>query len=171
MRCTRQNIRFDDNISVPVVMADLASTGVALLPILQNWTVPPVADEQRCDAFGQALGEAIRRQLPDGLQVGLSRDVRAGQLIHHSDKGQRQARVQEARNLRGNAATWGGTLEYRASIAQWKAERQARRPEHTGRPNHRSTPQSNHRSKPRAAPTRTAEPVRWTYGGRPPEAA
>ena len=33
-----------------------------------------------------------------------------------------------SRELRRNAATRGGKLEYRASIAQWKAERQARRP-------------------------------------------
>ena len=33
-----------------------------------------------------------------------------------------------SRELRRNAATRGGRLEYRASIAQWKAELQARRP-------------------------------------------
>ena len=33
-----------------------------------------------------------------------------------------------SRELRRNAATRGGKLEYRASVAQWKAERQARRP-------------------------------------------
>ena len=33
-----------------------------------------------------------------------------------------------SRELRRNAATRGGTLQYRASTAQWKAERQARRP-------------------------------------------
>jgi IS30 family transposase len=33
-----------------------------------------------------------------------------------------------SRELRRNAATRGGKLEYRASIAQWKAERAARRP-------------------------------------------
>jgi len=33
-----------------------------------------------------------------------------------------------SRELRRNAATRGGQLEYRASIAQWKAELQARRP-------------------------------------------
>ncbi len=33
-----------------------------------------------------------------------------------------------SRELRPNAATRGGKLEYRASVAQWKAERQARRP-------------------------------------------
>jgi IS30 family transposase len=33
-----------------------------------------------------------------------------------------------SRELRRNAATRGGTLEYRATVAQWKAERAARRP-------------------------------------------
>ena len=33
-----------------------------------------------------------------------------------------------SRELRRNVATRGGRLEYRASVAQWKAERQARRP-------------------------------------------
>jgi IS30 family transposase len=33
-----------------------------------------------------------------------------------------------SRELRRNAATRGGKLEYRASVAQWKAERAARRP-------------------------------------------
>jgi hypothetical protein len=33
-----------------------------------------------------------------------------------------------SRELRRNAATRGGQLDYRASIAQWKAERQSRRP-------------------------------------------
>jgi IS30 family transposase len=33
-----------------------------------------------------------------------------------------------SRELRRNAATRGGTLEYRASVAQWKAELIARRP-------------------------------------------
>jgi IS30 family transposase len=33
-----------------------------------------------------------------------------------------------SRELRRNAATRGGTLDYRASVAQWKAELMARRP-------------------------------------------
>jgi IS30 family transposase len=33
-----------------------------------------------------------------------------------------------SRELRRNAATRGGSLEYRASVAQWHAERRARRP-------------------------------------------
>lgn len=33
-----------------------------------------------------------------------------------------------SRELRGNAATRSGRMDYRASVAQWHAERQARRP-------------------------------------------
>ena len=36
-----------------------------------------------------------------------------------------------SRELRRNAATRGGTLQYRATVAQWKAERAARRPKVT----------------------------------------
>jgi IS30 family transposase len=34
-----------------------------------------------------------------------------------------------SRELRRNAATRGGSLDYRASTAQWHADRRARRPE------------------------------------------
>jgi len=79
LRSTSENLRFDDNLSVPVAMADLASTGVAVVPLLQNCTVPPVPDERACYALGQALGEAIRTQLPEGLRVGL---LGSGGLSH-----------------------------------------------------------------------------------------
>ncbi|HLV71861.1 protocatechuate 4,5-dioxygenase beta chain [Actinomadura hallensis] len=71
VRAVRENLRYDDNVSVPVTMADMVSTGVALVPLLQNCTVPPVPDERVCYALGRALGEAIRTRLPDGLRVGL----------------------------------------------------------------------------------------------------
>ncbi|WP_433248195.1 hypothetical protein ACQPYK_00090 [Streptosporangium sp. CA-135522] len=68
---TRENLRFDDNISVPVTKTGLAETGVRLVPVLQNCTIPPVPDERACYAFGVALGEAIRTGLPGDLRVGL----------------------------------------------------------------------------------------------------
>lgn len=71
VRAVWENLRYDDNVSVPVTMADMVSTGVALVPLLQNCTVPPVPDERVCYALGRALGEAIRTRLPDGLRVGL----------------------------------------------------------------------------------------------------
>ncbi|UGQ11830.1 hypothetical protein LO772_34555 [Yinghuangia sp. ASG 101] len=79
VRAEQGNLRFDDNLSVPTAMASLASTGVAVVPILQNCTVPPVPDQRVCHAFGQALGEAIRTRLPDGLRVGL---LGSGGLSH-----------------------------------------------------------------------------------------
>jgi hypothetical protein len=71
VRAVRENLRYDDNLSVPTTMADLVSTGVAVVPVLQNCTVPPVPDEQVCYGLGETLGEAIRTRLPDGLRVGL----------------------------------------------------------------------------------------------------
>lgn len=79
VRAVRENLRYDDNLSVPVTMADLVSTGVAVVPVLQNCTVPPVPDERACYALGSALGEAIRARLPDGLRVGL---LASGGLSH-----------------------------------------------------------------------------------------
>jgi len=79
VRAVRENLRFDDNLSVPVTLADLASTGVAVVPVLQNCTVPPVPDQQACYSFGQTLGDAIRTQLPADLRVGL---LGSGGLSH-----------------------------------------------------------------------------------------
>ncbi|MGP4029397.1 hypothetical protein [Actinomadura sp. 3N407] len=79
VRAVRENLRYDDNLSVPVTMADLVSTGVAVVPVLQNCTVPPVPDERVCYALGSALGEAVRDRLPEGLRVGL---LASGGLSH-----------------------------------------------------------------------------------------
>jgi hypothetical protein len=75
----RTNLRFDDNLSVPVTLAGLASTGVAVLPVLQNCTVPPVPGEHACYEFGRALGDAIRSELPANMRVGL---LGSGGLSH-----------------------------------------------------------------------------------------
>lgn len=71
VRASPGPLRFDDNISVPITMARLAETGVAIVPVLQNCTVPPVPDEQACYRFGKELARAIHEELPDGLRVGL----------------------------------------------------------------------------------------------------
>ncbi|MFI0481434.1 hypothetical protein [Actinomadura sp. 9N215] len=71
VRAVRENLRYDDNLSVPITLAGLVDAGVAVVPVLQNCTVPPIPDEQACYAFGAALGDAIRTQLPAGLRVGL----------------------------------------------------------------------------------------------------
>jgi aromatic ring-opening dioxygenase catalytic subunit (LigB family) len=73
------NLRFDDNISVPTALLRLPETGIAVIPILQNCTVPPILDERRCYAVGQALGELVREGLPPDLRVGL---LGSGGLSH-----------------------------------------------------------------------------------------
>lgn len=64
-------LRFDDNISVPITMARLAETGVAIVPALQNCTVPPVPDERACYRLGEQLARTIHEDLPDDLRIGL----------------------------------------------------------------------------------------------------
>lgn len=71
LRGSKQNLRFDDNLSVPTAMARIEEAGVAVIPILQNCTVPPVPDERASYEFGRSLGDAIRTVLPDDLRVGL----------------------------------------------------------------------------------------------------
>ncbi|MDH3235283.1 MAG: hypothetical protein OEQ29_17320 [Alphaproteobacteria bacterium] len=71
MFAERENLNFDDNISVPVVITDLDKTDIRLVPVLQNCTVPPFPDQRRCYEIGQALAEIIRDDLPAGLRVGL----------------------------------------------------------------------------------------------------
>lgn len=65
------NLDFDDNISVPVTLTGLRDMGVALVPIIQNCTVPPVPDERRSYEMGQRLARVIRDELPGDLRVGL----------------------------------------------------------------------------------------------------
>jgi hypothetical protein len=67
----RENLRFDDNISVPTVLCDLDTNRVPVVPVLQNCTVPPIPDQRRCYEVGQALGDIIRTDLPSGMRVGL----------------------------------------------------------------------------------------------------
>jgi len=76
---TAENLKFDDNISVPVVMTALDSSGIPLVPVLQNCIVPPVPDQKRCYAVGQALGAFIRDDLPADMRVAL---LGSGGLSH-----------------------------------------------------------------------------------------
>lgn len=68
---TRENLNFDDNISVPVKKTEIDLAGVPIIPILQNVTVPPVPDQNRCYQVGQELADVIKNDLPEGLRVGL----------------------------------------------------------------------------------------------------
>ncbi|TXL78823.1 hypothetical protein FHP25_07460 [Vineibacter terrae] len=73
------NLKFDDNISVPVHLAKLQDAGVPMVPVLQNCTVPPIPDQHRCYAVGRALGALIRDDLPAGMRVAL---LGSGGLSH-----------------------------------------------------------------------------------------
>ena len=71
MSTREENLFFDDNISVPVTMTDLDHTGITLVPVLQNCTVPPFPDGARCFEVGLALRDFIEKDLPAGMRVGL----------------------------------------------------------------------------------------------------
>ena len=73
------NLKFDDNLSVPVLLADIEGAGVPVVPVLQNCTVPPIPDQHRCYAVGQALGDFIRNDLPADMRVAL---LGSGGLSH-----------------------------------------------------------------------------------------
>lgn len=79
VRGVSENLRYDDNLSVPVAMARLAETNTPIIPVLQNCTVPPVPDERACYDFGRVLGQAIETQLPADLRIGL---LGSGGLSH-----------------------------------------------------------------------------------------
>jgi aromatic ring-opening dioxygenase catalytic subunit (LigB family) len=72
-------LKFDDNISVPVTMADLDKLGIPLVPVLQNCTVPPIPEGERCFEVGRALADIITNDLPAGMRVAL---VGSGGLSH-----------------------------------------------------------------------------------------
>jgi len=74
-----ENLRFDDNISVPVVLLDLDRTGIPMVPVLQNCTVPPFPDQHACYTMGQSLRQVIEQDLPSGLRVAL---LGSGGLSH-----------------------------------------------------------------------------------------
>ncbi len=79
MNAERANLKFDDNISVPTVLMDLDRRGIPLVPVMQNCTVPPYPDQERCYFVGEALGDFIARDLPAELRVGL---IGSGGLSH-----------------------------------------------------------------------------------------
>lgn len=76
---SRENLNFDDNISVPVVKTEIESSGVRMIPLLQNCTVPPIPDQHRSYEVGQALGDIIANELPADARVGL---LASGGLSH-----------------------------------------------------------------------------------------
>lgn len=79
MHAQRENLRFDDNISIPSLHLRLDETDIALVPVLQNCTVPPLPDTRECYALGQSLADLITRDLPAGMRVAL---LGSGGLSH-----------------------------------------------------------------------------------------
>jgi len=72
MFATHENLKFDDNVSVPTILCELDAPGrPPLIPILQNCTVPPLPDQRASYAFGQTLARVIREDLPKDMRVGL----------------------------------------------------------------------------------------------------
>ena len=67
----RDNLNFDDNISVPVVRTKIEESGIPIIPILQNVTVPPIPDQHRCYEIGQVIADIIKDSFPDDVTVGL----------------------------------------------------------------------------------------------------
>jgi aromatic ring-opening dioxygenase catalytic subunit (LigB family) len=79
MHAQRENLRFDDNISIPSLHLRLDETPITLVPILQNCTVPPLPDTHQCYALGQALADVIAKDMPAELRVAL---LGSGGLSH-----------------------------------------------------------------------------------------
>lgn len=79
MHAQRENLRFDDNISIPSLHLKLDEAPFTLVPVLQNCTVPPLPDTRRCYALGQSLADLIARDLPAGMRVAL---LGSGGLSH-----------------------------------------------------------------------------------------
>lgn len=79
MFAQHENLKFDDNISVPVQLTRLNELGIPMVPVLQNCTVPPIPDQHRCYAVGEALGDFIRNDLPADMRVAL---LGSGGLSH-----------------------------------------------------------------------------------------
>lgn len=71
VEATRDNLKFDDNISIPVLKTGIDKLGVPIIPIMQNVNVAPIPDQYRCYEFGKTLREIVEQELPDGLRVGL----------------------------------------------------------------------------------------------------
>ncbi|MCC6211920.1 MAG: hypothetical protein IT513_12845 [Burkholderiales bacterium] len=92
MTARNENLTFDDNISVPVVMTELDRTEIALVPVLQNCTVPPYPDQYRCYEIGRALADFVAHDLPPALRVAL---IGSGGLSHEPG-GARYYKIDEA---------------------------------------------------------------------------
>ncbi|WP_374632404.1 hypothetical protein [Ferrovibrio sp.] len=91
MNISDAGLNFDDNISVPVVMTDLDTSGIPIVPVLQNCTVPPYPDHHRCYEIGRQIADFIHKDLPAGMRVGL---LASGGLSHEPG-GKRYYKIDE----------------------------------------------------------------------------
>ncbi|MBV6274495.1 hypothetical protein KVP09_16505, partial [Alcaligenaceae bacterium CGII-47] len=79
MHAQRENLRFDDNLTIPAIHLGLEDTDITVVPILQNCTVPPLPDTRQCYALGQSLADVITQDMPAGLRVAV---LGSGGLSH-----------------------------------------------------------------------------------------
>lgn len=114
------NLKFDDNISIPSVLLDLDRGDIPLVPVLQNCIVPPIPDQRRCYAVGRALGELIRDDLPADLRVAL---LGSGGLSHEPG-GARYYYIDEAFDRRFLDLCAGG--DHEALLGEMTIERMDR---------------------------------------------
>lgn len=110
-------LKFDDNLSVPVVMMQLDEMRVPIVPVLQNCTVPPYPDERRCFEIGRALADLIRVDLPAKMRVGL---IGSGGLSHEPG-GERYYKIDEEFDRSFLALCAAG--DHRTLLADMTAER------------------------------------------------
>ncbi len=79
MHAERDNLRFDDNLSIPALHMKLDEGDITVVPILQNCTVPPLPDTHQCYALGQSLADVIAHDMPADLRVAV---LGSGGLSH-----------------------------------------------------------------------------------------
>lgn len=79
MHAQRDNLRFDDQLSIPALHLKLDESGIRVIPILQNCTVPPLPDTRQCYETGRAIADVIARDLPADLRIGI---LGSGGLSH-----------------------------------------------------------------------------------------
>ncbi|RJF69381.1 hypothetical protein [Rhodopseudomonas palustris] len=112
-----ENLKFDDNISVPVTMTNLDTTEITLVPVLQNCTVPPFPDAKRCFDVGHALRDFIANDLPADMRVGL---FGSGGLSHEPG-GVKYYKIDEAFDRRFLELSAGG--DHKALLSEMTVER------------------------------------------------
>lgn len=117
MTARNENLNFDDNVSVPVVMTDLDQSGIALVPVLQNCSVPPYPDQYRCYEVGRALADLVARDLPEGMRVAL---LGSGGLSHEPG-GARYYKIDEDFDRAFLAASASG--DHRSLLREFTTER------------------------------------------------